>query len=56
VSPHAESDLRGISIFAADACGSLEELRALVEQDPAIQAGRLAAEYFTWHHGPFPAP
>lgn len=46
---HGDGTLRGISIFSTQAVDSLEALRALVEADPALQAGRLRAEYATWH-------
>ena len=36
-----------------DASASFAELKALVEQDPAVQVGRLIPEYVTWHHSPF---
>lgn len=52
VEAHADSDLRGIQILRHDALESPEELRELIEQDPAIQAGRLRAEYSTWWHAP----
>lgn len=38
-------DLRGMFIFRLD---SLEEARALAEQDPAVKAGRLALEWHPW--------
>ncbi len=38
--------LRGLQVLDA---GSIEEARRLVEQDPAIQAGRLEAVVMTWH-------
>jgi uncharacterized protein YciI len=38
-------DLRGMFIFRLD---SLEEARALAEQDPAVQAGRLVLEWHPW--------
>lgn len=52
--PSPDSDLRGISIFCRDAFDSFDDLKALVEQDPAILAGRLVAEYADWYHSPFP--
>jgi uncharacterized protein YciI len=48
VKTHSDSDLRGISIFHYDEFVSVDELRALVEQDPKIKAGILRAEYLTW--------
>jgi uncharacterized protein YciI len=38
-------DLRGMFIFRSD---TLEEARALAEQDPAVKAGRLALEWHPW--------
>ena len=38
-------DLRGILIFKLD---SVDEARALVEADPAVQAGRLTIELHPW--------
>jgi len=35
---------RGICLYRT----GLEETRALAEQDPSVQAGRLAVEVFTW--------
>ena len=35
---------RGFSLYVT----SIEETRALAEQDPAVQAGRLAVDVFTW--------
>jgi len=35
---------RGFSLYVT----SVEETRALAEQDPAVQAGRLAVDVFTW--------
>ena len=48
VEMHSDFDLRGISIFNYDEFASVDELRALVEQDPKIQAGLLRAEYLAW--------
>ena len=45
---HADGDIRGISVFSHDVFRSLDDLKAVVERDPAIQAGRLRAEYLTW--------
>jgi uncharacterized protein YciI len=39
-------DLRGLFIFRVD---SLEEARALAEQDPAVKAGRLVLEWHPWY-------
>ena len=39
-------DLRGLFIFRVD---SLEEARALAEQDPAVKAGRLVIEWHPWY-------
>ena len=39
-------DLRGLFIFRVD---SLEEARALAEQDPAVKAGRLRLEWHPWY-------
>lgn len=39
-------DLRGLFIFRAD---SASQVSALAARDPAIQAGRLAIDLFTWH-------
>lgn len=50
VEAHFSSDMRGILIFYADAFSSLDELKAMVEQDPMIQIGRLVPEYLTWYY------
>ncbi len=39
-----DGDLRGIFLFKA----SMDEARALAAEDPAIKAGRLRMEIFTW--------
>jgi uncharacterized protein YciI len=39
-------DRRGLFVFAVD---TVEEARALTASDPAIQAGRLEAEYWPWY-------
>ena len=44
-SDQADPALRGASIFRV---ASAAEARALAEQDPAVQAGRLAVEVVTW--------
>ncbi len=49
---HADGDIRGINVFPHDLFLSLEELKRLVERDPAIQIGRLCAEYLTWYTDP----
>ena len=38
-------DLRGMFIFRVD---TVEEAKALVEQDPAVKAGRLVLEWHPW--------
>ncbi len=38
-------DLRGMFIFRVE---TLEEARALAEQDPAVKAGRLVIEWHSW--------
>jgi uncharacterized protein YciI len=38
-------DLRGMLIFRVD---TLEEAKALAEQDPAVKAGRLVLEWHPW--------
>jgi uncharacterized protein YciI len=40
-----DESFRGLTIYRT---GSLEEARALAEQDPAVLAGRLAIEVMTW--------
>lgn len=49
VEAHPASDLRGISIFRYDAFESLEDLQALVDQDPMFQVGHLVADYMKWY-------
>jgi uncharacterized protein YciI len=39
-------DLRGLFIFRVD---SLQDARALAEQDPAVKAGRLVIEWHPWY-------
>lgn len=39
-------ELRGLFIFRVD---SLEEAKALAEQDPAVKAGRLIIEWHPWY-------
>ncbi len=39
-------DLRGLFIFRVD---SLDEAKALAEQDPAVKAGRLVIEWHPWY-------
>ncbi|HEU4382625.1 MAG TPA: YciI family protein [Anaeromyxobacteraceae bacterium] len=40
--------LRGVCLYRV---GSVDEARALAEQDPAVQAGRLKVEAMTWWVG-----
>lgn len=44
-----DESLRGLAVYRT---GSLEETRRLAEQDPAVLAGRLAAEVLTWWSPP----
>jgi uncharacterized protein len=39
-----DETLRGFSVYTTD----LEETRRLAEQDPSVQAGRLAVDVMTW--------
>lgn len=39
-----DESFRGLSIYRTD----LDETRRLAEQDPAVQAGRMALEVMTW--------
>jgi uncharacterized protein YciI len=39
-------ELRGMFVFYG---GSLDEIRALVDQDPAVKAGRLVLELHPWY-------
>ncbi|MDQ3866186.1 MAG: YciI family protein [Actinomycetota bacterium] len=45
VRDHPDESIRGLTFYRT---GSLEETRRLAEQDPAVQAGRLAVEVMTW--------
>jgi uncharacterized protein len=40
-----DESMRGLAFYRT---GSLDETRRLAEQDPAVQAGRLAVEVMTW--------
>jgi uncharacterized protein YciI len=40
------TDLRGLYIFKAD---TIDEVKTMVAQDPAVQAGRLAVEVKPWY-------
>jgi uncharacterized protein YciI len=40
--------LRGVCLYRV---GSVDEARALAEQDPAVRAGRLRVEAMTWWVG-----
>ena len=44
LSGQPDESLRGIAIYRT----SVDEARRLAGQDPAVQAGRLAADVFTW--------
>jgi uncharacterized protein YciI len=44
LSDQPDERLRGICLFRV----GLDEARQLMEQDPAVQAGRLAVETMTW--------
>ena len=44
-SDQPDAALRGACLYRV---GSVEEARALAEQDPAVQAGRLRVEVLTW--------
>lgn len=48
VQDHGDGALRAIHLYRCDAVAGLDELRALVEADPFVRAGRLIAEYATW--------
>jgi uncharacterized protein len=48
VSGQPDESLRGIAIYRT----SVEDARRLASQDPAVQAGRLAADVFTWYVQP----
>ena len=52
VEVYGDSDIRGISVFSHDVFRTLDELKAVVERDPAIESGRLRAEYMTWFTDP----
>lgn len=39
-----DESFRGIGVYGTD----LEETRRLAEQDPSVQAGRMAVEVMTW--------
>ena len=41
-----DGELRGLFIFRTD---SLEEAKALAEQDPSVKAGRLRLEWHPWY-------
>jgi hypothetical protein len=49
VSDQPDPSLRGLTFYRT---GSLDESRRLAEADPAVRAGRLAAEIMTWYCGP----
>jgi uncharacterized protein len=41
---HSDPSLRGLTIFAVP----LDEAQGLANEDPAVRAGQLVAESFTW--------
>jgi uncharacterized protein YciI len=43
-SDQADESLRGLCFYAT----SVEEARELAEQDPSVQAGRMAVDVMTW--------
>jgi uncharacterized protein YciI len=43
-SDQPDETLRGLSLYTTD----LEETRRLTQQDPSVQAGRLAVDVMTW--------
>jgi uncharacterized protein len=45
LSGQPDQSLRGINVFRT----SVEETRRLMDQDPSVQAGRLAVDVFTWY-------
>jgi uncharacterized protein len=49
VSEQPDPSLRGLAFYRT---GSLERSRQLAEDDPAVRAGRLAAEVMTWYCPP----
>jgi uncharacterized protein YciI len=49
VTDQPDPSLRGLTFYRT---GSLERSRELAEADPAVRAGRLAAEVMTWYCGP----
>jgi uncharacterized protein len=49
VTGQPDSSLRGLTFYRT---GSLERSRQLAEDDPAVQAGRLAVEIMTWYCPP----
>ena len=40
-----DQTLRGLCVYAV----GVEEARALAQRDPAVRAGRMVAEVFTWY-------
>jgi uncharacterized protein YciI len=49
VDEQPDPSLRGLTFYRT---GSLEHSRQLAEADPAVRAGRLAAEIMTWYCPP----
>jgi uncharacterized protein YciI len=48
LSGQPDESLRGITVYRT----SVEEARRLAGQDPAVEAGRLAVDVFTWYVQP----
>jgi uncharacterized protein YciI len=48
LSGQPDESLRGIAVYRT----SVDEARRLAEQDPSVQAGRLAVDVFTWYMQP----
>ena len=49
VAEQPDPSLRGLTFYRT---GSLDQSRRLAEDDPAVQAGRLAVEIMTWYCPP----
>ncbi|MCO6451516.1 MAG: hypothetical protein J5I90_12075 [Caldilineales bacterium] len=49
VQDHSSGDVRGISVYDPVRCGSLDDLKKLVEADPMFGVQRLVGEYLIWY-------